>query len=311
MEAMSGSGGRKNLILGTALWGWGVDRASAHAMLDRFAADGGRIVDTATNYPINKQPGDYGRALAWIAEWLAVNQRADIAVLAKIGGIDNLGGSEPDLSPAAILRAEAMLRDALGAHLGTIAIHWDSRGAAPEDRAAMAETLRCFAALHASGLSIGFSGVKYPELYQELAPALSGAWWIQVKENALSSAARLRYQQLFPDANFLAYGINMGGVKLQPATPGSSVALRDIAVPDGLIERLAAFLDSAHGFTPRPASLNELALLTSFLNPGLSGVIVGPRGLDQLRTTQRYWQQLESECHAPQQALDFGQSVVK
>lgn len=302
---MRGSPANKSLILGTALWGWGVDRTGAHAMLDQFVEGGGCIVDTATNYPINKRPDDYGLALAWLGEWLAVNQPAGVTVLAKLGGIDNLGGSEPDLTPAAVGQAEAVLRDALGIYLGAIAIHWDNRGAAPGDRDAVAATLECFAAYRASGLSIGFSGVKHPGLYQELAPVLADAWWIQVKENAQSNAARQQYQQLFPSAHFLAYGINMGGVKLQQATPQSSVALRGIAPPAGLTERLAAFLDAEHGFTPRPGSLNELALLTTYLNPGLSGVIIGPRNLDQLCTTQQYWQQLETQCDAPLQAFHF------
>lgn len=305
MEAMTGHPTAKGLILGTALWGWGVDRAGAHAMLDQFAADGGRIVDAATNYPINKQIDDNGLALAWLGEWFAVNKPADMTVLAKFGGIDNLGTSDPDLTPGAIDRAESLLRNVLGDYLGAMAIHWDNRGAAPEDRDAIAATLKAMARLRAGGLSVGFSGVKYPELYQALAPDLAPVWWIQVKENALSLAARLGYHQLFPDAHFIAYGINMGGVKLQPASPDSSVALRGIAAPTDLTDRLAAFLASDHGLTPRPSSLNELALLTTFLNPSLSGVIVGPRSVEQLRATQGYWHRLATECHAPQKIFDF------
>jgi aryl-alcohol dehydrogenase-like predicted oxidoreductase len=305
MEAITGTPTAKSLILGTALWGWGVDRVGAHAMLDQFAADGGRIVDAATNYPINKQIDDNGLSLAWLGEWLAVNKPTDMTVLAKFGGIDNLGTAEPDLTPPAIDRAESLLRDVLGGHLGAMAIHWDNRGAAPEDREAIAATLQAMARLHAGGLAIGFSGVKYPALYQALAPGLARSWWIQVKENSLSQAARLSYQQLFPHAHFIAYGINMGGVKLQPASPGSSVALRGITVPADLTDRLAAFLASDHGLSPRPSSLNELALLTTFLNPALSGVIVGPSSVVQLRSTQRFWHLLATECHAPQKIFDF------
>jgi aryl-alcohol dehydrogenase-like predicted oxidoreductase len=40
---------KKALALGTALWGRGISRATAHALLDRFVELDGRTVDTATN----------------------------------------------------------------------------------------------------------------------------------------------------------------------------------------------------------------------------------------------------------------------
>ena len=44
----------KTLVLGTALWGWGVDRNEAYKLLESFFENGGAVVDTSTNYPINK-----------------------------------------------------------------------------------------------------------------------------------------------------------------------------------------------------------------------------------------------------------------
>jgi hypothetical protein len=73
-------------------------------------------------------------------------------------------------------------------------------------------------------------------------------------------------------------------------------AIRGIKRPDALIERLSAFLDSDHGLRPAPANLNELALATSFLNPALSGIIVGPRAVEQLESTMRFWELLKAEA---------------
>jgi hypothetical protein len=288
----------KILVLGTALWGWGVDRTTAYKLLDQFVSLGGIVIDTATNYPINKRPEDYGLALNWIAEWLAFTGKVDVSVIAKIGAIDNLGGPTTNLTPSFILKSEEFLRDRLGSALAAIAVHWDNRGDNDVDTVAIVETINEFARISASGLSISFSGVRHPQTYLEAAPELANKWWIQVKENALSDSARQHYTRVFPNASYLAYGINMGGIKLESPSNHSSISLRGVAHPSGLVERLSSYLSSKHGLRPSPTNLNELALITSFLNPALSGVIVGPRDVAQLLSTQSFWSRLKNECSA-------------
>jgi aryl-alcohol dehydrogenase-like predicted oxidoreductase len=286
MTLPSASPASKTLVLGTALWGWGVGRATAHQILDRYVALGGRIVDTAANYPINKRPEDFAMAANWIADWVDANGVEVLSILVKIGATDNMGGSDANLQRSFILQSEEFFRGRFGTALSAVAVHWDNRGDGENDADAIAETVDALARLNASGLSIGFSGVRHPELYLKAAPELADKWWIQVKENALTNASRRHYCSAFPNARYLAYGINMGGVKRDPPAENSSVAIRGIKRPDALIERLSAFLDSDHGLRPAPANLN----------PALSGIIVGPRAVEQLESTMRFWELLKAEA---------------
>lgn len=285
---------QKTLVLGTALWGWGVDRSTAYQMLERFLSLGYRIVDTATNYPINKRPEDFGLAVNWIADWIASNGTDELSLLVKVGATENMGGSSADLGAVRILNSEAFLRNRFGAALAAVAVHWDNRGDDESDL--IAETTDAMAKLQASGLSIGFSGVRHPGLYLKAAPALSDKWWIQVKENAMSSTARLECQKYFPKARYLAYGINMGGIKSEPYRENGSLALRGIKYPNSLVVQLSESITSNHELEPPPKNLNELALSHSYRNPALSGVIVGPRNMEQLDGTICFWDRLKEEC---------------
>lgn len=286
----------KALALGTALWGWGIDRETAHRMLDRYVALGGRIVDTAQNYPINKRPEDFGLASKWMADWIKENGADRLAILAKIGATDNTGGPNTDLSASAIVQSVDTLRATFGTALAAVAVHWDNRGDDENDVAQIFETVSVIAKLHASGLSIGFSGVRHPDLYLKAAPELANEWWIQVKENAASNAAREKYTQFFPKARYLAYGINMGGVKSESVSENSSLALRGLTPSETLVQKLSDFIKSDHHLKPAPKNLNELALLTSYLNTALSGVIMGPRNVEQLEDTMRFWDRLKAEA---------------
>lgn len=302
----------KVLALGTALWGWGIDRSTAHNMLDRYVALGGSIVDTASNYPINNNPEDCGLAATWIADWIESNGTEQISVLVKIGAKDNIGGSNSDLGLSNIRRSEAFFRSIFGTALAGVAVHWDNRGDHENDSEAIIETVSAMAKLQATGISIGFSGVRRPDLYLKAVPELADKWWIQVKENAVSSAARLNYTQYFPKARYLAYGINMGGVKSERHSENSSLALRGLKRPDNLVQCLSEFINSNHGLKPVPSNLNELALLTSYLNPAISGIIIGPRNIEQLESTMYFWGGLKTEATAGDVAMlpDFSKDIV-
>lgn len=298
MTLSNASPENKVIVLGTALWGWGVDRTTAHKLLDQFVANGGNVIDTATNYPINKHSEDCGLALNWVAEWLTLSGKVDIAVIAKIGAKDNLGGPDTDLTPPFIRKSEAFLRDKLGSSLAAIAVHWDNRGDNRDDTYAIAESVKEFARISESGLSIGFSGVRHPQLYLDAAPELANKWWIQVKENALSNSARLHYHDVFPNARYLAYGINMGGLKLESLSDQSSISIRGLKHPNEIVEKLSNYLSSDHGLRPSPNNFNELALLTSYLNPALSGIIIGPRDVGQFLSTLNFVSRLKIESSA-------------
>lgn len=280
----------QSLVLGTALWGWGIDKAAAFEMADLFVAGGGRLIDTATNYPINRNPDDFGKASAWIAEWLRLNPKSGLRVTAKIGSVDNTGGPATLLGPSFIGLSVGFLEAQFHGALSIVAIHWDNR----EDPTEIEGTLGGFREIRQRGFAIGFSGVRRPDLYAQLAPDLAGDWVIQVRENLRSRQARDHYSPHFPKARYLAYGINMGGLKLEGSCgPGSSMSLRGIDIPAEDLARVRSFLERHQTLSFAPSTMNELALLNAHFTSVISGVVVGPRNADQLRETMDYWGRLQ------------------
>lgn len=273
----------KQIMLGTALWGWGVEKREVFALLDAFVDLGGQYIDAATNYPINGVAEDFGRAAAWLGEWLNSNTGTKLSVLLKVGSKNNLGSPDADLSPEVFAQAEKRYQEIFRGNLSALAVHWDGREKA--DTSAIAATIHCLDEIHQRGLQIGFSGVKSPEIYQAVAPHLADKWMIQVKENALTQTARSQYSPYFPKAQYIAYGINMGGVKSRSNDSNSSVSLRNIQQPLELVDRILAFVESDNFLEPKPESLIEFSLALAIFNPYLSGVITGPRNLSQLKHT--------------------------
>lgn len=286
----------KQLVLGTALWGWGIEREQAYRLLEQFLLSGGTMVDTATNYPINKREEDFGLAVRWIADWVGHNGNSSLALTVKIGSKDNQGSPDVNLAPDAIERASSILHSQFGAALSCVSIHWDNRSDKDVQGATIAETVEAMSCLERQGLGIGLSGIRHPELYYKANPLLAQKWTIQVKENLKTHAARSAYEAWFPDANYLAYGINLGGLKTEASKTNSSMELRNINIPHAFTEKLVEFINAAHEFEPRPTTLNELALAASFVNPALSGIVIGPRNTEQLDSTLDYWKLLQTQA---------------
>ncbi|WP_277588018.1 aldo/keto reductase [Pseudomonas chlororaphis] len=285
---------KKTLVLGTALWGWGIEESSAYQLIDTFVSKGGQIIDTASNYPINKRREDFSLAIRWIENWVKSNPNTGLSVIVKIGAIDNSGSPDTDLSPSNIISTASDLRDRLGQELSCISVHWDNRGGDEYDLISIEKTLDAMSNLHQSGLGVGLSGIKFPALYYQAKPEMADSWLIQVKENFITCKAREDYYPYFPNAKYLAYGANLGGIKASPAEKNSSAELRKIVHSKTLIEKLTHFLDSKHTLVPRPVTLNDLALAFTFANPALCGLIIGPRNTEQLLNTLDYWDSLNS-----------------
>ena len=280
----------KKVLLGSALWGWATPREEVFAILDTFATAGGGVVDTAANYPINGIPADFGRAAALLSEWLRVHRPENVRVLYKVGSLNNEVSATTALTASDIILSSEVARGKFADWLGGIAVHWDNR----DDPEAIESSLGVISALAAQGFDVGFSGVKRPDLYLQLAPDLASRWLIQVKENVSTQSARKSYQDYFPSAQFLAYGINMGGVKGRQSTKTSSLALRGLEVPT-LVNRLLQFITAPPAdLADPPANLNELAMMLSWANPSLAGVILGPRTAVQLADSLRYWERLSA-----------------
>ena len=115
-------------VLGTAKWSWTVSKKEAFSILDKFYYYGGRDIDSATNYPINSNPEDYGRALIWLTDWIYQNSITDLRVYLKFGGQNNLGSSETNFESNYIEELINSFISKLDSNLSLLAIHWDNRG---------------------------------------------------------------------------------------------------------------------------------------------------------------------------------------
>lgn len=282
----------KTLILGTALWGWGITRNEAYRLLEKHLERGGITIDTATNYPINKCANDFGLATKWLADWKTSHPHTNLSLIIKIGAQNNMGQPETNLSPSNILDTTSRLRDTFGNTLSCVSIHWDNRGDDETDRSSIDQTVEAMFRIRETGLDIGLSGINHPEFYLKSNTSLSDDWLIQVKENLLTNAARLSYEKHFPNAKYYAYGINMGGVKSEPLADDSSINLRCIKTETLNTQRIKSLVELDHGINPHPATLSDLSLAFAYFNPSLNGVIIGPRNEKQLDDTLDFWNRL-------------------
>ena len=278
----------KKLILGTALWGWGIDKKQAFLMLDFFVSFGGRYIDCATNYPINGRNKDYGLALKWLQEWIRIN-KIKLFIIIKVGSIDNLGSPFYDLSKNRVLSLYEEMKLNFGESLWCISVHWDNRNN-DKDFTIVQETVNVFKELRNNGVSIGLSGIKRPELYFKSMPELSSNWIIQCKENFLTQDARLKYQQFFPNAEYYAYGINMGGLKLLENEKSVSAKIRKIDYSNSLKNIIADSLKNKNIIDFGFNCVNDLSMAFIFFNTLYSGVIIGSRTVEQLSSTYKIHQ---------------------
>ncbi|SFR42173.1 Predicted oxidoreductase [Marinobacter gudaonensis] len=278
----------KRVVLGTALWGWGVDKAEAFQILDHFAESGGAVVDVATNYPINKVASDYGIALEYISGWIKSRRHKGLQVILKLGALDNQGSSQFDLSRDRIARLVNEADKKLGESLFCISVHWDNRGQSLEDYAGIEETAKELQELSTSGFEIGLSGIRNPAAYRKYLELSPSDLWIQVKENLLTHQARANYELVFPDAKYLAYGLNMGGLKIDEGWPESSKQLRNITHPAWLVDSVRRFLNE-NDLYPAVRTVSDLTLFHAFCNKNLGGVILGPRTRAQLKDALDFW----------------------
>lgn len=280
----------KTLILGTAMWGWSVRKDPAFSLLDEFYQAGGRFVDTATNYPINKDPACFRFAENVLFEWIKLRKPPSLNIIMKIGSLSNDGSSANDLSPEFIASSAKTYKDKFGQYLHALCLHWDNRSESAAVKASL-EALRSAAAAP----TLWLSGIKHPEVYAESVPDMPCTFNIQVKHNLFYSDLP-RYRLLRSRAAFYAYGLNAGGAGLSPAPrSGSSARLRgiDASKYEGYIGKLKEVIrrSEAAGFTL--TTLNELSLLNTWMTQGIEGIIIGPSDRKQLEQTMNFVRRLE------------------
>ncbi len=276
------------LILGTAMWGWTTSPAMAMTLLDQFYAAGGRAVDTATNYPINKNPADFRQAERLLADWIRAHGINDLALTVKVGSINNLRTPDNNLSKSFLLLNLDQYQALFGSNLRTFMLHWDNR----DDEAGIRETLEALALAAARGLQPGLSGIRFPEIYHRLNQAadLGLDFYIQIKHNLLQSDYS-RYHYFHGQRRFVAYGINAGGVKLNPADYGPAASLiargGQAAQPLPLLDELQQWLAAKAAGERRvlPGNMNQLGMLYACYQPDMAAIVIGPSSPGQLAET--------------------------
>lgn len=126
-------------------FGTRTDEATSYALLDRFVAAGGRILDTANCYSFWSSPtGHGGQSEALLGRWLAANPglRDELTIATKVGVEPVDGGGVEGLSAPVIERESARSLERLG--VDVIDLYW----AHGEDRSTdLEETVAAFGAL--------------------------------------------------------------------------------------------------------------------------------------------------------------------
>lgn len=285
------------LLLGTAQWGWNVARDEAFRMLDLWLKTGHRNIDVATNYPINKNPGDFRAAEKILHEYVQTHGLRDLRITMKIGSLDNMRTPDINLAPSFIMMMGDEYRRLFDDNLYCLMLHWDNR----DDETAIRGSLEALAVLlKEQGIQPGLSGIAHPGIYAAINADLGLSFDIQVKNNLLQSDLG-RYEALREQGKhrFFAYGINAGGIKLDGVYPSDSTFLQRGGDP----EKVAAKLDQLRSILPklntdfvRPPvkTMNHVGLIYTALNPQFSGMLLGVSSVAQLSETLDYWRNLET-----------------
>jgi len=291
-----------DLILGTAMWGWTVDERDCFAILDDFYQRGGRRVDTATNYPINKNPKDFRRAEKLLAAWITAHQVTDLEVIVKVGSLNNLMTPDQNLAPTFLTICAEEYGNLLGANLACLMVHWDNR----ENEEEINATVTTLLELGEDRWEIGLSGIKHPEIYARVIAAhgLNGLP-VELKHNLIYSDYG-RYAPLQDYASFIAYGINAGGIKLSAGGYSSKASLlarggkpdAHQSVKEQLDKLLVAFEENYPNI-PVPNKMNHLGMLNAAYHPGISSILLGPSKVEHLEDSFAWLKQLYTEDYAP------------
>ena len=285
-----------DFLLGTAQWGWTVDRDEAFRQLDAWIVAGLRRVDCATNYPINKNPNDFRAAQNILLEYLKVHPNAPLEITMKIGSLDNLRTPEINLVPSFLLMMGAEYRRLFGSTLKTVMLHWDKRS----DETAIRASLEAMLALqNEEGIAPGLSGIDHPEVYARAIEDYGLQFDIQAKHNIIHSDVA-RYAPLQGKGHrFYAYGINAGGLKLQGLYPAESTLLARGGNPEMVnitVEKIRKKTGAWNLAFVRPPvqNMTQLGLLYTLGNVQLNGAVLGFSSVRQLEQTLEHIRDLQT-----------------
>lgn len=276
-------------ILGTAMWGWTMDKKTCFELLDAFYQRGFREVDAATNYPINKQPTDFRSSENILLEWIHTHGVNDLKVMMKVGSINNMRGPENNLSKSFLLMVLDEYRHLFGDNLDTLMIHWDNR----EEVEDIEASLEALIIARDQNLRVGLSGIRHPEVYAQLNQQWQLPFRIQIKHNLLHSDYQ-RYKAFHQKAKFLCYGINAGGIKLDPQAYHTQSSLKARGGNISEINPIVPALNQAlYDFNEQSGEVklgtfNQCGLIYAACHPDISGILIGTSRKSQLEDTLNF-----------------------
>ena len=288
-----------NLILGTAMWTWTTPKEVCFQLLDKFYEKGFREVDSATNYPINKNPDDFRAAERILEEWIRANGISDLKVMMKIGSINNMRTPDNNLSESFILMNLDEYKFKFGDNLQTLMIHWDNR----EDMSEIKKTFNAFQIVHNQGFKVGLSGIKYPGIYRKIMGEHDFDFRIQMKHNLLYSDYE-RYKVFHGKKRFITYGINAGGIKLdlQKYHENSSLKARGGETENlsPIAQKVSAVIQKMNENSARPkiTSFNQVGMIYAFHNPDVDSILIGPSKIEQLQSTTDFFEVLRKDDYS-------------
>lgn len=132
------------LVLGGNVFGWTARGEEGFAVLDRFVAAGGTMIDTADVYSAWVPGNTGGESETFIGEWLKRRgKRDDVLIATKVGMLPGEGGEK--LEPARIASAAEASLKRLGTHIDLYYAHQD------DQKTPLADTLAAFDALVKAG----------------------------------------------------------------------------------------------------------------------------------------------------------------
>jgi aryl-alcohol dehydrogenase-like predicted oxidoreductase len=282
------------LVLGTNVFGWTVDEATSHRILDAFVDAGLNAIDTADAYSTWVPGNSGGESETIIGGWLAANpgKRDRVVLITKVGS--EMGPGSKGLSERYILEAvEASLRRLQVDTIDLYLSHW------PDPATPWEETLGAYARLLAAGKvrAVGASNLDAAQLAEALRVAdAAGLPRYQVLQPGYNVYDRGRLEGPLLDRCVaeglgvityygLAKGFLSGKYRSQAdlgrSARGSGVAgyltPRGFAIL-GTLDEVAA----AHGTTPA-----EVALAWIIARPGVTAPISSATSLEQLASHVR------------------------
>ena len=274
----------KTVALGTALWGWKVERKEAFKLLDQYYQSGYRYIDTAFNYPINDKARDAHKAASYLSEWINTNNIDDLRIIYKIGSISNKHVAHNNLSYTYLSEHADIARGAFGKNLHCLMIHWDDS----EHSSDIEATCNTLSDICSDKIVIGLSGIRSPALYTQFLKEEPKQIHIEFKFNIFTQKPLdyTYFNELSP--HYWAYGISGSGLNLDKSYSSSSYV--SLAREKGFHDKyltgektriIKQFIESS----PLINSFYELSLAYVLDTNRINGFIIAPSNIAQLNHT--------------------------